>query len=251
MNSKWSAKKQQVIEIAFGSEAAARLKFGTSPFVLKAGETTLPEQEKKKKAPPNITPSNLHPDQKGGIDVDDLQSVSGQSHAETVFGKVSEDEEDNEEYADDEVSMMGDDEGFESEDDEKTCVEIDDDEEIDEYEDADDESTKSGWKKMRDEDSESESSPAKGSDDESTKVDLDQLKAKGRKVRDDSVRNDELKKLREDLARQDEMMERMRLEFEEKLREAKASAPGVAEGVGAGVGDSGNGSGGDASAEPG
>ena len=226
------------------------MKFGSSPFVLKAGETTLPEN--KKKAPPKITSSNLHPDQKGGIDVGDLQSVSGQSHADTVFqGKVTDDEDDGEEYADDDVSMMGDDEGFESEDDEQTRVEVDDDEEMEEQEDADDESTKSGWKNRADDDSASENPTSGGSDDESTKVDLDQLKAHGRKVRDDSARADELKKLREDLARQDEMMEKMRLDFEKKLREAQASMPGVAKGAATGVGDSGDGSGGDASAEQG
>ena len=35
MNSKWSADKQRVIVAMAGSDAAARLRFGTSPFILR------------------------------------------------------------------------------------------------------------------------------------------------------------------------------------------------------------------------
>ena len=251
MNSKWSAKTQKVVEIAFGSDAAARLKFGESPFVLKTGENALPENNKKK-APPKITSSNLHPNQKGGIDVDDLHSVSGESHARTVYrGKVSDDEddeyEDDEEFNDD-VSRMGDDEGFESDDDEETKFEGDDDEEMDSDESGD-ESTRSGYKR-RDDDDEDSVASYDDEDDEYTKVDLDELQKKGRKIRKDADESAELKRLREYTAAQEKSMEQMRRDFEEKLKkmEEEKNAPGVSNGTGAGVDNSGNGSVGDAPA---
>ena len=178
MNSKWNAQKQKVIEIAIGSEAAAMLKFGSSPFVLQEGQTTLPEKKK-----PKITSSNLNPDQKGSIDVDDLNSVSGQSNADNVFqNRVSDDDAMDEDTDDDD-------------DDVSTKVGIDDDVSMDEDEEesaGDEESTKSGWrKKASGSDSASdESGDEVPSDSESTKADLEGLKNRGRKVRGETAEGD-------------------------------------------------------------
>ena len=257
MNSKWNACKQKVIEVAVGSEAAAMLKFGSSPFVLQAGQTTLPAKKK-----PKITSSDLEPDQKGGIDVDDLNSVGGQSNAETVFqNRVSDDDDAMDEDTEDDVSAMGDDEGFEDEDDDdvSTKAGFDDDASMEEEEASagDDESTKSGWRKKAPS-SGSESEPEDGipSDSESTKANLDELKTRGRKVREEADDNDDvgsvLRKFREEKEALQKMyqdqMEQMRKEFENKF---KAMSGGVEEkGPGATGGDtnSGVGSKGSASA---
>lgn len=61
-----------------GTPSGKTLQFGTSPFILRTGE----DKEARIKAGP-VQRSNLAPEQ-GGVDVDDLESISGQSFAETV-----------------------------------------------------------------------------------------------------------------------------------------------------------------------
>ena len=164
--------------------------------------------------------------------------------AETVFGRVSEDEEDDEEYADDDVR----------DDEEKTIVEVEDTEDEAQDGDNDDESTKSGWKRANDSgnDDDNDDQSARNSGDESTKADLDNLKDKGRKVREDPIREGEVERLQA-AHKQDTMtmIEQMRREFERKIRDMEAKMPGVAEGADTRVDDSGEGPGGNASAEPG
>ena len=243
MNSKWNSKKQKIIEVAIGSDAAHLLNFGTSPFILGPGETTL---RRTPAAKPKITRSNLGHDQAGGIDVDDLESVSGQSNAETVFGKVSdEDSDDDEEMEDeDDVSDMDDDEGFE--DDESTKAGSGDEDDADESEaevlsedESGDESTKAGYRCKEPVDtsnSEEESSAGGLSGDESTKAGLDDLKAKGKKVREDSEAQQEVDRLTALLQQQTEMLEAMRRQMQENSHSGgnnDSSGPGTAEGGGA------------------
>eukprot|EP00956_Cyclotella_meneghiniana_P013587 scaffold19721_cov38-Cyclotella_meneghiniana.AAC.5 len=117
MNSKWSEKNQRVIECAVGSDAANMLNFGTSPFILKEGETELASVRKQRA---KITGSNIGVGMKGGIcEDDDLASIGDESHAETVYrasSKYNVDEDDDiSDYGDDE-----DEEEFPSSDDEST-----------------------------------------------------------------------------------------------------------------------------------
>lgn len=171
MNSKWCAKKNCAVQIQISAEAAAELNFGNSPFVLKDGEDKVSRQKKEKGV---IQRGNIRPDELGGMDADDLQSVGDESNADTIFIS-DEDEEDYEDYEDDDVSVMSDNEGFEREGDESTVQQESGSEEEENEameEDADD-----------------------GDSAFSTKAGLDDLAASGRKVREDSA--EELKR-RED-----------------------------------------------------
>lgn len=108
MNSQWSAARQKVISVGAGSDAASRLRFGTSPFILRTGE----DKESRIK-PPSVQRSDLKAGDLGGRDFDDLKSVGDQSDTETVF----EDYNEYDDYGEDDVSEMGDDDGFDNEDD--------------------------------------------------------------------------------------------------------------------------------------
>jgi hypothetical protein len=105
MNSVWNAKHQKIISVASGSDAATRLHFGTSPFILRTGE----EKEARIK-PTEVQHSNLGVGDIGGKDVDDMKSVGDQSDTETVW----EDYDDNEVFEGDDVSEMGDDDGLDN-----------------------------------------------------------------------------------------------------------------------------------------
>lgn len=120
MNSTWNAKRQKVITVGTGSDAASRLRFGTSPFILRTGE----EKENRIK-PPDVQRSNLDVGDIGGKEFDDMKSVGDQSDTETVWEEDYDEEED---FEDDDVSAMGDDDGFEQggdSDDEETRNEDD------------------------------------------------------------------------------------------------------------------------------
>lgn len=162
MNSKWSSKHNRALQIQMSAEAAAELSFGNSPFVLKDGEDKAARQKKEKAV---IQRGNIKPDEIGGVDADDLQSVGDVSNAETIFIS-DEDDEEYEEYEDD-VSMMSDNEGFEEDDGDESTVqkegsESEDDEEMEES--------------VEDEDSAF-----------STKAGLDGLAARGRKIGTDGA----------------------------------------------------------------
>lgn len=162
MNSKWCAKRNKAVHIQMSAEAAAELSFGNSPFVLKEGEDKASRQQKEKAI---IQRGNIKPDEIGGVDADDLQSVGDESNAETIFIS-DEDEEEYEDYEDDDVSMMSDNEGFDEDGDESTVQrEYSESEEDDEMEDM-----------AKDEDSAF-----------STKAGLDGLAAKGRKIGNDDA----------------------------------------------------------------
>lgn len=233
MNSKWNEKKKKVIEVAIGSEAAQFMKFGSSPFILATGETALKRPPSKKA---KISRSNLGPDQTGGIDIEDLESVSGESHAETVFhGKVSDEEMSEED--DDDVSAMDENEGFEDDDDESTkagaAMELDDESEA-ESEDGD-ESTKAGAYRGQNtvETSEEEDSADARSAGESTKADLDDLKMKGKKVREDPEENETIDQLKTLIAAQAKMMSEMNMKLaalESEKKNASNPGPGTTEG---------------------
>ena len=165
MNSKWSTKKQKLVDVEVTGEAAEFLHFGTSPFILAEGETM------KKRAKPVINASNLR-GKVGGIDADEIDSVDRQSHADTVFHDLDSDDSDesgsdDEEEEDDDVSAMGDDEGFEEE--EEATV------------------------KGNESSGESESEAEENDEDSAfaTKADLDELKRKGKKVRSAKISADE------------------------------------------------------------
>eukprot|EP00956_Cyclotella_meneghiniana_P008542 scaffold11579_cov40-Cyclotella_meneghiniana.AAC.7 len=249
MNSKWSEKNQRVIECAVGSDAANMLNFGTSPFILKEGETELASVRKQRA---KITGSNIEAGMKGGIcEDDDLASIREESNAETVYRaslKYKVDEEDDiSEYGDEE-----DDEEFPSSDDESTVYRKSD--ESDES-DPDDEDTAFSTKAER-----RDTGADDGSDDSyddmsfSTKAgnrhkareSLDDLKRAGRKVHKDdeaealAVKLAELEAQRQaELAEQRHQrhleeekhkaeMEKMLKDFEERLRAAHEQvAPGV------------------------
>jgi hypothetical protein len=120
MNSTWNAKRQKVISVGTGSDAAARLRFGTSPFILRTGE----EKESRIK-PPAVQRSNLDVGDIGGKEFDDMKSVGDQSDTETVW---EEDYDEDGDFEDDDVSAMGEDDGFEQggeSDDEETRNEDD------------------------------------------------------------------------------------------------------------------------------
>lgn len=174
MNSKWCAKRNCAVQIQMSAEAAAELNFGNSPFVLKDGEDKASRQKKEKGV---IQRGNIRPDELGGMDADDLQSVGDESNADTIFIS-DEDEEDYEDYEDDDVSMMSDNEGFEGDGDESTVQQesgSEEDENEAMEEDADD-----------------------GDSAFSTKAGLDDLAASGRKVRGNSA---------EDLKRREDKVE--------------------------------------------
>ena len=168
MNSKWSEKKQRATEIAISPEAAAYLNFGNSPFILQDGENKDARHVKKKGV---IQRGNMKPDEIGGVEADDLESVGDVSNAKTVFNKGdSEDEEENSDE-DDGISRLSDDEEFdieEEDDDEKTVNH-------NYFSESDDEEMEDG---AQDHDSAF-----------STKADLDDLKEGGRRVRRDSDSN--------------------------------------------------------------
>lgn len=71
MNSKWNAKKNCAVEIEMSADAAAMLHFGSSPFILKDGEDKLTCQNRERGV---IEPGNLHPQDIGGVEADDLAS---------------------------------------------------------------------------------------------------------------------------------------------------------------------------------
>lgn len=197
MNSKWSEKKNCAIEISISAEAAAFLNFGNSPFILQEGESKDARHAKKKGV---VQRSNLKPDEIGGVDADDLESVGDVSNAKTVFQKGEESED--EDYGsgdeeDDGISRLSDDEEFDiesSDDDEKTInhdfLNESDDEEMEDYDDDHDSAF-------------------------STKPDLDDLKEGGRKVRRDSDANF-LRRIRE--------LEAEKKAAEQKLQEERAAS---------------------------
>jgi hypothetical protein len=76
-NSQWSKAKNKVIEVVSGTDADARLNFGTSPFILERGEDMKQARPAKRI---KIIHSNISPGKKGGCDLDDgIKSVGGQS----------------------------------------------------------------------------------------------------------------------------------------------------------------------------
>jgi hypothetical protein len=98
-----------VIEVVTGTDADARLNFGTSPFILERGEDMKQARPTKRI---KIIHSNISPGKKGGCDLNDgIKSVGGQSCADTVFQDGMGD------FDGDDVSEMGEDEGFEDDDD--------------------------------------------------------------------------------------------------------------------------------------
>lgn len=101
------AARQKVISVGAGSDSASRLRFGMSPFILRTGE----DKESRIK-PPSVQRADLNAGDIGGRDYDDLKSVGDQSDTETVF----EDDYDYEDYEDDDVSEMGEEDGFEDND---------------------------------------------------------------------------------------------------------------------------------------
>eukprot|EP00956_Cyclotella_meneghiniana_P011397 scaffold15972_cov73-Cyclotella_meneghiniana.AAC.7 len=247
MNSKWSEKNQRVIECAVGSDAANMLNFGTSPFILKEGETELASVRKQRA---KITGSNIGAGMKGGICEDDgLASIGDESNAETVYrssSKYNVDEDDDiSEYGDEE-----DEEEFPSSDDESTVYrggggsdgsDVDDDDSAF--------STKAGGRDKR---AESDSDESYGDDSAFTTKDgnryrprdsLDDLKRAGRKVHKDdeaealAVQLAELEEKRQaELAdqmhrrqleeeRHKAEMEKMLKDFEERLRAAHEQVP--------------------------
>lgn len=105
MNLQWSAVQQKVISVGTCSDAASRLCFSTSPFILRTGE----DKETHIK-PPSVQRADLQAGDLGGRDFDDLKSVGNQSDTETVF----EDCDEYKDYDDEEVSVMGDDDGFDN-----------------------------------------------------------------------------------------------------------------------------------------
>lgn len=204
MNSKWSEKKGCAVEIEMSPEAAAFLNFGSSPFILKDGEDKISRKNARKGT---IRRGNLKPEDIGGIDTDDLDSVGDESHAETVFARKSavEDDEDSEDDYDDDVSRMSEGEDFDTDEEHTVAQDNDNDSEEDSYEaeeyivNSDDDSafaTKAG------------------------KKDLDDLKAGGRKIREDTAREYEEKIARMELERvqaESRMMEE-RLASERELK---------------------------------
>jgi hypothetical protein len=191
MNSKWCAKKNCAVQIQMSAEAAAELNFGNSPFVLKEGEDKASRQKKDKGV---IQRGNTRPDELGGMDADDLQSVGDESNADTIFIS-DEDEEEYEDYEDDDVSVMSDNEGFEGDGDESTIQQ------------------ESGSDEEEDEDMED----AAEDDDSafSTKVGLDDLATSGRKVRGDGA--EELKLREEQVEAEAAALEMEKSEARQKM----------------------------------
>ena len=184
MNSKWCSKRNCAVQIQMSAEAAAELNFGNSPFVLKDGKDKATRQKKERGV---IQRGNIRPEEIGGMDADDLQSVGDESNAETVFVS-DEDEVDYEDYEDDDVSMMSDSEGFEDEGDESTVHE--------------------GTGKSDDESEDMDESMEEDDSAFSTKAGLDDLAARGRKVREDE-------------SEEEKRREKRMQELEKESREAK------------------------------
>lgn len=103
-NSKWNSRKQCVILAGTGQQAGNFLDFGCSPFILRTGE-----EKSSRLQPAPVQRSDLSPNA-GGVEVDDLQSVSGQSFAETIVV-----EDDDDASVTSEVSEMDENAGFEDE----------------------------------------------------------------------------------------------------------------------------------------
>jgi hypothetical protein len=104
MNSKFNPITKKVILVSVNSYSAAHAAFGQSPFILEPGEemkTPQPTPQPLKKI--QVKRSQLGPNDAGGWDLDDLQSVGGQSNTDTVA------------VDDDEVSEWDEDEDFEDE----------------------------------------------------------------------------------------------------------------------------------------
>jgi hypothetical protein len=165
-NSQWSKAKNKVIEVVSGTEADARLNFGTSPFILERGEDMKQARPTKRI---KIVHSNISPGKKGGCDLDDgIKSVGGQSCADTVYQDGMGD------FDGDDVSEMGEDEGFEEDDDAAAESE------------AEDTVHEGGFNNRGDEDEEEEDDEEDDSneedDDDSTFGTMDELKKRGRKI---------------------------------------------------------------------
>jgi hypothetical protein len=165
MNSKWCAKRKCAVQIQMSAEAAAEFNFGNNPFVLKEGEDKAARQKREKGI---IQRGNIRPEEIGGVDADDLYSVGDESNAETIFVS-DEDEEVYDDYEDDDVSMMSENEGFEDDGDESTVQPNESGSDIEEEDEE-----------MEDEADEEDSAF-------STKAGLDDLAARGRKVRGDGA----------------------------------------------------------------
>jgi hypothetical protein len=101
------------------AKAAAFLNFGNSPFILGGGES---KDARKNKAKGVIQRGNLKPEDIGGTDVDDLESLGDTSNAQTVFQDDDDDYEDDDiDKDDDDVSRLSEEEYEEGDnEDEKT-----------------------------------------------------------------------------------------------------------------------------------
>jgi hypothetical protein len=164
-----------------------------------------------------IQRSHIPTEDIGGVDADDLKSVGDASNTETVFGNDEDDDDEYAEYEDDDVSMMSDNEGFEE------------------------------AQGMEEEDADSAFS---------TKADLDDLAAQGRKVRGESREDLESQleharaRARAEIAAKskeiEDWMERLKVKeaaLNEALRRAEekeksSSTPGATGGEAEGVQDS-------------
>jgi hypothetical protein len=239
MNSKWSARKESVIEVATGSEAAARLNFGTSQFILAEGEVMKKATPKGK---PIIERCDLDHNVKGGKMLDNLESVGDVSNCKTVNQEEWEDYDCDED--DDAVSEMSEEDGCDDDDDDVETKdgcggkEADDDAEDDGYESG--YGTRAGGKGSNDEDDDGEDeksyttkdnkavSDSEEEDDGTytTKVkdrraELDGLAAGGRRVREDSKDSDKarIRELEEANRALEEAMAEKIAEMERKFQE--------------------------------
>jgi hypothetical protein len=212
MNSRWNAKKNCAMEIIMSPEAAAMLNFGSSPYILKDGEDKKSRQKREEGV---IERGNLHPDDIGGVEADDLASLGNESNTETVFNA---DEDDN--IEDDDVSCLDDEDGFEEDDGDESTVaqEQESDEDVEMEEESGDDSDKDSAF--------------------STKSGLDKLKKGGRKICEDSSVSDNEIIHRENMIRRleqekvdmqaafDERMKQMEIEMHQKMQAMMASAMG-------------------------
>jgi hypothetical protein len=235
-NSQWSKAKNKVVEVVSGTDADARLSFGTSPFILEKDEDMKQARPAKRI---KIVHSNISPGKQGGCDIDDgIESVGGQSNADTVYQEGMGDYN-----GDDDVSEMGDDEGFEEEDEAES--------------EAEDTVHEGGYKNEEDEDDDDEeaSDEEEDEDDNSTFGTMDDLKRRGRKISSDMAAAYELEIETLKAANESmqttflEQMAQMQRQFQEELNmlrqqqaapnvHAKSAEPGAGGGGGTGGFDS-------------
>jgi hypothetical protein len=242
-NSQWSKAKNKVIEVVSGTEADARLNFGTSPFILERGEDMKQARLTKRI---KIVHSNISPGKKGGCDLDDgIRSVGGQSCADTVYQDGMGD------FDGDDVSEMGEDEGFEEDDDAAAESE------------AEDTVNEGGFNNHGDEDEEEEDDEEDDSDeehdDDSTFGTMDELKKRGRKISGEMAAAYELEIASLKAANESmqatllEQMAKMQRQFQEELNMMRnqQAAPNVrVDTNGPGAGDGGGTGGFDSQGKP-